>query len=160
MSILEKVKKQMEKQANVMEGRTKGEIKELTAYLIKDFTILKDKDTGNEYSAFIVEGNDEEFFFGGSVVTDKLKRICDMLTDEELAELKKEGLPVMFVGKKSKNKRKLMIEEFSVDLNQQCLNGDIDPVIGRDNEINRVIVITLYVKKIDLIIRSIFCCII
>ena len=44
-----------------------------------------------------------------------------------------------FVLKKSKNKRKLMIEEFSVDLNQQCLNGDIDPVIGRDNEINRVI---------------------
>ena len=48
MSILEKVKKQMEKQANVMEGRTKGEIKELTAYLIKDFTILKDKNTDNE----------------------------------------------------------------------------------------------------------------
>ena len=82
MSILEKVKKQMEKQTNVMDGRTKGEIKELTAYLIKDFTILKDKNTDNDYSAFIVEGN-----------------------DEELAELKKEGLPVMFVGKKSKNKR-------------------------------------------------------
>ena len=48
MSILEKVKKQMEKQANVMEGRTKGEIKELTAYLIKDFTILKDKNTDND----------------------------------------------------------------------------------------------------------------
>ena len=105
MSILEKVKKQMEKQANVMEGRTKGEIKELTAYLIKDFTILKDKDTGNEYSAFIVEGNDEEFFFGGAVVTDKLKRITDLLTDSELEELKKEGIPVMFVTKKSKNKR-------------------------------------------------------
>ena len=59
MSILEKVKKQMEKQANVMDGRTKGEIKELTAYLIKDFTILKDKNTGADYSAFIVEGNDE-----------------------------------------------------------------------------------------------------
>ena len=28
-----------------------------------------------------------------------------MLTDEELDELKKEGIPVMFVGKKSKNKR-------------------------------------------------------
>ena len=27
------------------------------------------------------------------------------MTDDELAELKKEGLPVMFVGKKSKNKR-------------------------------------------------------
>ena len=44
-----------------------------------------------------------------------------------------------FVLKKSKNKRKLMIEEFSVDLNQQCLNGEVDPVIGRDDEINRVI---------------------
>ena len=108
MSILEKVKKQLEKNAKDIEGRTKGEIKELIAYLIKDFTILKDKDTGNEYSAFIVEGNDEEFFFGGSVVTDKLKRICDMLTDEELAELKKEGIPVMFVGKKSKLKRNYM----------------------------------------------------
>ena len=108
MSILEKVKKQMEKQANVMEGRTKGEIKELTAYLIKDFTILKDKNTDSDYSAFIVEGNDEEFFFGGAVVTDKLKRITDLLTDSELEELKKEGIPVMFVTKKSKNKRNYM----------------------------------------------------
>ena len=104
MSILNKVKKQMEKQANVMEGRTKGEVKELTAYIIKDFTILKDKDD-NQYCAFIVDDNDDEFFFGGSVVTDKLIRIKDMLTDEELSELKKEGLPVVFVGKKSKNKR-------------------------------------------------------
>ena len=44
-----------------------------------------------------------------------------------------------FVLKKSKSKRKLMIEEFSVDLNNECLSGDIDPVIGRDDEINRVI---------------------
>ena len=108
MSILEKVKKQMEKQVNVMEGRTKGEIKELSAYLIKDFTILKDKNTDSVYSAFIVEGNDEEFFFGGEVVTDKLKRITDLLTDSELEELKKEGIPVMFVTKKSKNKRNYM----------------------------------------------------
>ena len=105
MSILEKVKKQMEKQVNVILGRTKGEIKELTAYLIKDFTILKDKNTNSDYSAFIVEGNDEEFFFGGAVVTDKLKRISDLVTDIELEELKKEGIPVMFVNKKSKNKR-------------------------------------------------------
>ena len=108
MSILEKVKKQMEKQSNVMDGRTKGEIKELTAYLIKDFTLLKDKNTDSVYSAFIVEGNDEEFFFGGAVVTDKLKRITDLLTDSELEELKKEGIPVMFVSKKSKLKRNYM----------------------------------------------------
>ena len=104
MSILNKVKKQMERTSNVMEGRVKGEVKELTAYIIKDFTILKDKED-NQYCAFIVDDNDEEFFFGGTVVTDKLIRIKDMLTDEELSELKKEGLPVMFVGKKSKIKR-------------------------------------------------------
>ena len=104
MSVLNKVKKGLEKQANVMEGRTKGEIKQLTAYIIKDFTILKDKE-GREYSAFIVDDNDEEFFFGGAVVTDKLKRITEMLSDDELAELKNEGLPVMFIEKKSKNKR-------------------------------------------------------
>ena len=44
-----------------------------------------------------------------------------------------------FVLKKSKSKRKLMIEEFAVDLNEQASAGEIDPVIGRDSEINRVI---------------------
>lgn len=44
-----------------------------------------------------------------------------------------------FVLKKSKNQRKLMIDDYSTDLNQQSLNGDLDPVIGRDEEINRVI---------------------
>lgn len=44
-----------------------------------------------------------------------------------------------FVLKKSKNQRKLMIDDYSIDLNQQSLNGDLDPVIGRDEEINRVI---------------------
>lgn len=44
-----------------------------------------------------------------------------------------------FVLKKSKSQRKLMIDDYSVDLNQQSLNGELDPVIGRDEEINRVI---------------------
>lgn len=44
-----------------------------------------------------------------------------------------------FVLKKSKKQKKLMIEEFSVDLNKECLDGNIDPVILRDNEINRLI---------------------
>lgn len=44
-----------------------------------------------------------------------------------------------FVLKKSKNKRKLMIEDFSIDLNKECLDGNIDPIIGRDDEISKVI---------------------
>lgn len=44
-----------------------------------------------------------------------------------------------FVLKKSNNKKKLIIDDFSVDLNKEYLEGNIDPVIGRDDEINRVI---------------------
>ena len=44
-----------------------------------------------------------------------------------------------FVPKKSKNKHKLLIEDFAIDLNQKCLNSEIDPVIGRESEINQVI---------------------
>lgn len=43
------------------------------------------------------------------------------------------------LAKKSKGKRKLLIEEFSVDLNKKCLNNEIDPVVGRDEEIDNVI---------------------
>lgn len=37
-----------------------------------------------------------------------------------------------------KNSKKLLIDELGVDLNQKALNGGIDPVTGRDDEINRV----------------------
>ncbi len=39
-------------------------------------------------------------------------------------------------GKKTK---KLLLEELGVDLTKKALNGDIDPVIGRDKEIKRVL---------------------
>ncbi len=38
-----------------------------------------------------------------------------------------------------KDNKKLLIDEIGVDLNQKALNGGIDPVTGRDEEINRVI---------------------
>lgn len=43
------------------------------------------------------------------------------------------------VAKKSKSKRKLMIEEYALDLNKKCLNHELDPVVGRDEEIDHVI---------------------
>lgn len=44
-----------------------------------------------------------------------------------------------FIVKKSKSKRKLLIDDFSVDLNKKGNNGELDPVIGRDEEINKII---------------------
>lgn len=43
------------------------------------------------------------------------------------------------VQKKGKSKKKLLIEEFAVDFNKRVLSKEIDPVIGRDEEINRLI---------------------
>ena len=38
-----------------------------------------------------------------------------------------------------KNHKKLLIEELGVDLNKKAMNGNLDPVTGRDEEIKRVL---------------------
>ena len=43
------------------------------------------------------------------------------------------------VPKKGKGKKKLFIEEFAVDFNKRVISKEIDPVIGREDEINRLI---------------------
>ena len=48
--------------------------------------------------------------------------------------------------KKSKNK-KLLIDELGVDLTKKASNNELDPVVGRDEEINRVIEILSRRKK-------------
>lgn len=41
-------------------------------------------------------------------------------------------------NKRKKNK-KLIIEELGIDLNQKAINNEIDPVVGRDKEIRRIL---------------------
>ena len=48
---------------------------------------------------------------------------------------------------KSKNKKKLSIYDHSIDLVEKARSGKIDPVIGRDKEINRLIEILLRRNK-------------
>lgn len=43
------------------------------------------------------------------------------------------------VDKKFKSKKKLLIEDFGVDLTYKAKNNEIDPVIGRDEEIDKLI---------------------
>lgn len=50
------------------------------------------------------------------------------------------------VTKKSRNK-KLLIDEIGVDLTKKALEGDLDPVIGRDEEIKRILEILCRRKK-------------
>ena len=44
---------------------------------------------------------------------------------------------------KNKGLKKLSLEEYAIDLNQKCINDGFDPVIGRDDLINRLIEILL-----------------
>lgn len=41
--------------------------------------------------------------------------------------------------KKSKGKSKLFIDEFGIDMNKKAIQNELDPVIGRENEIERII---------------------
>ena len=109
MSILDKVRKELKGGLDFMEGKEKGNINDLNKYEsvnIIDFGFLIDRDSKEEYACFVVYEEGKYFYFGGSVVTEKLRRIQEALTSEELTELLMEGLPVKFVNKKSEKGRK------------------------------------------------------
>lgn len=89
-----------------MDGREKGEIKEDEIFNIIDFGFLKGED--GEFAVFITRENDDEFYFGGAIVTENLKKIEDTLADEQIEELLKNGLETVMTSKLSKNKRKYM----------------------------------------------------
>ncbi len=50
-----------------------------------------------------------------------------------------EEFSAKLVDKKGKQKRKLLVEEFGVDLTKKASRGEIDPVIGREKEVLRMI---------------------
>ena len=88
-----------------MEGREKGDMDDLTdaTVTIVDYGFMNDD--GKEYACFICKEHEGLFFFGGSVLTDSLQKLDEMLTDNEIAELLDNGIPTHFEKKKSKNKR-------------------------------------------------------
>ena len=86
-----------------MEGRDKGETKELlgTVNTIIEYGFLPN-DNGEAYACFIVKERPGKFYFGGSVITDRLTQMEAEGYHEEIVEL---GLPVLMTEKKSKNNR-------------------------------------------------------
>ena len=88
-----------------MEGREKGDMEELIGNTITIIDYGYMLDEGKTYVAFITKENDANFYFGGSVLTDSLKKLDEILTDNEIAELLKNGITTSFEKRKSKNKR-------------------------------------------------------
>lgn len=88
-----------------MEGREKADYKLDTEYEINDFGFIKDQ--SGKYAVFSVKGDDTHFYFGGQVLTEGLQTIEEQCSEDELAELLKEGIKVKFGKATSKsNKRK------------------------------------------------------
>ena len=100
--LLKQVKNQLEVTLPLMEGREKGSLVLNTDMTITEWGYLTDHEKNEEYVAFIVKEDPANFYFGGSVTTDKFKKI-DAMGEETVAALKQNGIPVVFEEKKSKS---------------------------------------------------------
>lgn len=104
--ILKKVKAELSAGLPFMEGREKGSIVFDIPLTIEEFDFLTDNEKNEPYVCFLLREDKEHFYFGGGVVTEKLKAIKEILSDEELKTVKEAGLQVTFVKKKSKDKNR------------------------------------------------------
>jgi len=97
-----------------MEGREKGDLSKLfdTNVVIDNIGSITDKESGKDYAVFTVKGNKNQFFFGGSVITDKFAQF----DESDIEEIQSEGLPARFTTVQTKNgKRNYTNVEFYPD---------------------------------------------
>ena len=57
----------------------------------------------------------------------------------DLDKLYKDFSLKLVSSNKGKKSKKLLLDELGYDLTKKAINGDLDPVVGRDNEIRRVL---------------------
>ena len=100
--VLRQVKNQLEVTLPLMEGREKGSLVLGVDMTVTDWGYLVDHEKQEEYVAFTVKEDGANFYFGGSVTTDKFKKI-DSMGEETVNILKSNGIPVIFEEKKSKS---------------------------------------------------------
>lgn len=106
-NILKKVKAELSAGLPFMEGREQGSIVTGHEFTIVEFGFLKDKEENDrEYACFLLKEDEKHFYFGGSVITDNLKKIQGVLSSEELAELMTQGLKVKFTKVLSQDKKR------------------------------------------------------
>lgn len=93
-----------------MDGREKGEITLNETMTIIDYGFMNGKD--GEFSCFITKEYNDHYFWGGQVLTEKLKKVEGAFTEGEIATLLEEGIQVLFSEKKSANRRRYIDVEF------------------------------------------------
>ena len=93
-----------------MEGREKGDTKELLGQdsTINEYGFLPNE-AGEVYAVFTVKERSDKFYFGGTVITDRLLKLDQEGYHEAIVA---EGLPVRMTEKKSRNNRNFINVEF------------------------------------------------
>lgn len=87
-----------------MDGREKGNTEDLLGQIstITDYGFLPNDD-GELYVAFIVKERSTQFYFGGTVLTDRLMKLDGEGYGDEIRE---EGLPVLMTKARSKKTKR------------------------------------------------------
>ena len=98
MNLREKVKSFKKEGIKFMEGRNKGDLSDLfdKVVTVRDYDFIQGDD-GN-YLVFIIDEDDDNFYFGGSVLTNDFKQF-DAENKKELQEV---GLQIKLKNKKGK----------------------------------------------------------
>lgn len=106
MSLKEKVKSFKKERIAFMQGREKGELTELFGKVvtIRDYDFIDGED--GEYLVFIIDEDENKFYFGGSVLTKNFKEF----NVDEKQEIIEDGLKVKLENKKGKKHNYTSVE--------------------------------------------------
>jgi ATP-dependent Clp protease ATP-binding subunit ClpC len=138
---VESIRKQIEGHTTIREKVStsvdlplSNECKRVLAYAAEEAERLSHKHIGTEH--LLLGLLREEKCFAAEILTERGLRLPAIR--EELQRTTQEKAPVQQGGKAQRSEQSLLAE-FSRDLTQNAMDQQLDPLVGRDNEVERVI---------------------
>ncbi len=139
---VESIRKQIEGHTTIREKVStsvdlplSNECKRVLAYAAEEAERLSHKHIGTEH--LLLGLLREEKCFAAEILTERGLRLPAIR--EELQRTTQEKVPTSQGGGKSQRGEQSMLAEFSRDLTQSALDQQLDPLVGRDAEVDRVI---------------------
>jgi ATP-dependent Clp protease ATP-binding subunit ClpC len=138
---VESIRKQIEGHTTIREKVStsvdlplSNECKRVLAYAAEEAERLSHKHIGTEH--LLLGLLREEKCFAAEILTERGLRLPAIR--EELQRTTQEKAPAQTAGKGQRGEQS-MLAEFSRDLTQSAMDQQLDPLVGRDNEVDRVI---------------------
>ena len=138
---VESIRKQIEGHTTIREKVStsvdlplSNECKRVLAYAAEEAERLSHKHIGTEH--LLLGLLREEKCFAAEILTERGLRLPAIR--EELQRTTQEKAPAQASGKGQRGEQS-MLAEFSRDLTQSAMDQQLDPLVGRDNEVDRVI---------------------